>query len=242
MDFQGEPAKFNQYDSAGWQAGLKIDRLVRSRRKTITIVVAEDGTLEVRAPLAARRADIQGAVEAKTAWIEAVRARLPKILSPQQRTAAGRTVYYLGQLYPLQYVQRGPAVALADGKLQVHLGAGVGSDAAVLLEAWYRRQARAYLEERTRQLAAQCGFRYARVSIGSARTRWGSCSTSGTISYPWRLVMAPPGVVDYVILHELVHTVIPNHSRAYWERLEQLAPDFDQQRAWLKVHHGEMVL
>jgi predicted metal-dependent hydrolase len=223
---------------------MKIDRLVRSQRKSISIHVAQDGTLEVRVPTRARLADIQAAVDSRAGWIMEVRARLAaarQAPTAAGRAADGRYLYYLGQVYRLRCVDRGPAVALDGAEMLVNAG-GAPETAPAVLEAWYRRQARAYLEGRTQQLAAQWGFRYGQVRIGSARTRWGSCSTSGTISYPWRLVMAPPAVVDYVIAHELAHTEIPNHSRAFWQRLNGLVPDCVHKRAWLKEHNHEMVV
>jgi len=72
------------------------------------------------------------------------------------------------------------------------------------------------------------------IRISSARTRWGSCSSRGTLSFTYRLVMAPPDVVDYVVLHELVHTQIHNHSKTFWNKVAKLMPDYKPRLAWLK--------
>ena len=90
------------------------------------------------------------------------------------------------------------------------------------------------LNERSASYARAHGFSYRRINITSARTRWGSCSTRGSVSFTWRLIMAPLAVVDYVILHELAHTQIPNHSRHFWDRMGQLLPDYRSHRQWLK--------
>jgi predicted metal-dependent hydrolase len=86
------------------------------------------------------------------------------------------------------------------------------------------------------------GFREMKVRISSARTRWGSCSQKGNLSFTWRLVMAPPDVIDYVVVHELCHTREMNHSRSFWEQVEAILPDFRQRRRWLKEYGKLLVL
>ena len=106
--------------------------------------------------------------------------------------------------------------------------------AAELFLRWYKEQATLLLFERVLTLAKEYGFKYQKLRISSARTRWGSCSSLGTLSFTYRLVMAPPQVVDYVVLHELVHTQVRNHSKAFWDKLGKLMPDYKQRLAWLK--------
>jgi predicted metal-dependent hydrolase len=106
--------------------------------------------------------------------------------------------------------------------------------AAEAFENWYKQQARLFLSERVSALAAEYGFRYQKIRISSARTRWGSCSSLGTLSFTYRLIMAPTQVVDYVIVHELVHTRVRNHSKTFWNKVGQLMPDYKSRLAWLK--------
>jgi hypothetical protein len=84
--------------------------------------------------------------------------------------------------------------------------------------------------------ATELGLVYASLRITSARRRWGSCGPKGTLNFSWRLVMAPPPVIDYVIVHELAHLEIRNHSRLFWERVARWSPDYKQQQAWLKAN------
>ncbi|NPV77748.1 MAG: M48 family metallopeptidase, partial [Anaerolineae bacterium] len=74
------------------------------------------------------------------------------------------------------------------------------------------------------------------IKITSAKTRWGSCSAKGTVSFPWRLVMAPVPVIDYVVVHELVHILEKNHSRAFWNKVRAIMPDYQQKIRWLEVN------
>ncbi len=77
---------------------------------------------------------------------------------------------------------------------------------------------------------------YKSIRITSARTRWGSCSSKGNLSFTWRLVMAPPQVIDYVVAHELAHLQVRNHSPAFWQKVKTIMPDYLQYRRWLDAH------
>jgi predicted metal-dependent hydrolase len=82
--------------------------------------------------------------------------------------------------------------------------------------------------------AAQYGLRYEKIRITSAQTRWGSCSPKGTLSFTWRLVMAPLEVIDYVVIHELAHLRVKNHSKTFWAEVESMLPDYTRHVAWLR--------
>ncbi len=114
--------------------------------------------------------------------------------------------------------------------------------AAAAFKAWYRAQARALVEERVRQYAARYGFSYRQVRITSARTRWGSCSAKGTLCFTWRLVMAPPECIDYVVVHELAHLRVANHSPAFWREVGAILPDYKARRKWLRVNGRSLTL
>ena len=103
-----------------------------------------------------------------------------------------------------------------------------------VFEKWYRARALQVLSERVNLLAARFGFRYEKLRITSARTRWGSCSSRGTLSFVWRLVMAPLEVIDYVVIHELTHLKIKNHSAQFWAEVARLMPAYKSSRDWLK--------
>ncbi len=103
-------------------------------------------------------------------------------------------------------------------------------------ESWYRAEAKAYIEARLREYGAKFGFTYNNVTIRSARSRWGSCSAKKNLSFNWRLIKAPQDVVDYVILHELVHTEIMDHSKRFWSRVAEVCPRYKEHKAWLKTY------
>ena len=90
------------------------------------------------------------------------------------------------------------------------------------------------LSEKVSIQAQQNDFTWKKIRISSARTRWGSCSSNGTLSFTWRLVLAPPEVIDYVVVHELAHTRIRDHSPKFWRRVAEIMPDYKRHVSWLK--------
>ena len=86
------------------------------------------------------------------------------------------------------------------------------------------------------------GIDYGRITIRNQKTRWGSCSSKGTLSFNWRLMLAPPAVLDYVVVHELCHLTHMDHSPAFWQAVEAVCPDYRNLRKWLKEHGNELVL
>jgi predicted metal-dependent hydrolase len=219
-----------------------IDQIIRSRRKTIALIIQPDGRLVVRAPLRVSNEAIRQLVEKKADWIKTKQAQIkssPPPPAPKKYTT-GEEFWYLGQLYPLEIVKAPRPALTLNGKFT--LAQASLPNAPEVFEGWYKRQAALVLAERVQWYAAQHGFRYSKVRITSARTRWGSCSPLGTLSFTWRLVMAPLPVIDYVVVHELVHLQIKNHSKQFWAKVGMLMPDYPQRRKWLKTNQSSLTL
>ncbi len=102
------------------------------------------------------------------------------------------------------------------------------------VEAFYRRAARKKIIERTAWYAKIMGVTYGRISIRAAKTRWGSCSGEGNLNFHWKLILMPPEILDYVVVHELAHRKQMNHSPLFWAEVEKVLPDYKARRAWLK--------
>jgi predicted metal-dependent hydrolase len=214
---------------------IPVNQIIRSKRKTLALVVKPDGTVFVRAPLRASKAVIAEFVEKNRGWIEKHQAKALAYLSPAPRGyLPGETFLYLGTGYGLEIVERQQESLRLEGSFK--LAVSQQSDASSVFERWYRQGARQVLTARVEFFARQYDFRYKRIRITSARTRWGSCSATGSLSFSWRLVQAPLAVVDYVVVHELVHTVFHNHSKQFWHRVGTIMPDFQEQRRWLREH------
>ena len=110
------------------------------------------------------------------------------------------------------------------------------------LEAIYRKAAREYFPKRVSHYAHILGVTYGKISIRDQKTRWGSCSSEGNLSFNWRLILAPPDVLDYVVIHELCHRKEMNHSKEFWTLVESLMPDYKERRKWLRENGKNLTL
>ena len=211
-----------------------VDQIIRSQRKTIAIIVQRDGKVIVRAPLKTPERMIRVFVESKSDWINEKKLQgLQRVALPTRKFAEGEKFLLLGREIPLHLVQ-GQTVALGLDEAGFHLSVKALPRALPVFERWYKLQAGQVLTRRVQLLATQHGFHYEKIRISSARTRWGSCSSRGVLSFTWRLVMAPQDVVDYVVIHELAHLKIKNHSAVFWIEVARLMPDYKRGRDWLK--------
>jgi len=221
---------------------IKIDQLIRSRRKTIALIVQLDGRLAVRAPLRATKRQILDFVERKSAWIRSkqeLALKSSSITKPKEYVS-GESFWFLGQTYRLQIVEN--AGQLLSLNHCFCLDRDALPQAQKVFIQWYRQQARRVISERLAWYASRYGYSYRQIKITSARTRWGSCSSKRTISFTWRLVMAPLPVIDYVVVHELAHTSVKNHDKAFWSKVKAILPGYPQQAAWLKTNGALLFL
>jgi predicted metal-dependent hydrolase len=116
----------------------------------------------------------------------------------------------------------------------------LGLEGLAVSESEARIAARELVSALAEEEAGRLGVAYRRIRIGGQRTLWGSCSPSGTLSFNWRLVLAPTEVLDYVIVHELCHLRVPDHSRRFWALVEERRPHWREQRHWLREHGPEL--
>jgi len=110
------------------------------------------------------------------------------------------------------------------------------------LEARYRQAARDYIPVRVAHYEKILGVTHTAIRIRDQKTRWGSCSAKGNLNFNWRLMLAPPRVLDYVVVHELCHRKEMNHSPAFWDIVKQVLPDYMEQRKWLRDNGNTLVL
>ena len=106
------------------------------------------------------------------------------------------------------------------------------------LEARYRELARMVISQRVSYFAAKMDVTYGRISIRAQKTRWGSCSGQGNLNFNWKLILMPPEILDYVVVHELAHRKQMNHSKLFWAEVERILPDYERRRRWLKENGG----
>jgi predicted metal-dependent hydrolase len=216
---------------------IQIDKLIRAKRRTIAIIIERDGTLTVRAPIRVSQTQIAAFIQEKSAWIVKTREKLKSIVEiPAKSYTNGEKFPFLGSCFNLKLVppQR-PSLKFDNGFTLSHTAQKKGE---ATFTRWYKDQAYKIISERVEKYAKLYNFTPKQVKITSAKTRWGSCSPNGTLNFTWRLVMAPLEVIDYVVVHELVHLNIKNHSSKFWKAVEKIYPTYKQQRKWLR-ENGE---
>lgn len=224
------------------QHEIHIDQLIRSKRRTISLEINPDGSLTVRAPMRAPDEEIKALVNSKKDWIikkQKLASEKAKEALPKQ-FVSGEMFLYLGVNYPLEIVDKRSAPLVLNGKFL--LAAGLQAHARQVFEKWYRAQASQVIKPRTAALADRYDFQFTMIRINGAKTRWGSCGPKGSLNFPWRLVMAPENVIDYVIVHELVHLRVRNHSKGYWQAVKGIMPDYEERLNWLKENGHRLSL
>lgn len=215
---------------------VTVRRLARSRR--LRLRVLPDGSVLVTVPRLAPARLVDQFVAEHQQWINDQRT---KILDRRQYLTASRENLLL-RGRPLQFrlsvnSQLKGAVALEGDRLSVISQSEDDGTVRQLLESWYKQQAKMYFGNRLPLLADVVNRDVVHLSIRSSRTRWGACTSRNTISLNWRLILAPDWVSDYVIYHELAHLTHMNHSKRFWQLVEDYHPRYQEAEAWLKDHH-----
>ena len=218
-----------------------------SRRRTILLRIAGLHRLEITAPVGTGADKLQQLLRDKAAWLLRQMQRLETTVTSSTNASLthGATLLFQGAPHSLLLLADGgkkPQVTRNHGAIAIHLPELVGydNDPAVYrtLKKWYGEQALTRLVERTRYWAAHIGVTPSRIALRDQKTRWGSCSSLGAISYNWRIIMAPPPVLDYLVIHELCHMLQANHSPKYWLEVARWCPDYKNQRGWLRQNGG----
>jgi predicted metal-dependent hydrolase len=207
-----------------------IRRSPRARR--IRVRVDPYHGVEVVIPQRATKREAQAAVHELRPWIDR---RLTEAAEARQRlTSPPGTVPFLGARLRLH---RDP------GRRGVRRdGDALWVPNAEALERWYRAQAKHEIGRRLAAATQALGKPHTTLAIRSQRTRWGSCSSTGAMSFNWRLMLAPEAVLDYVVWHEACHLVVMDHSIRFWALVERHVPDYREHRSWLRRNGAALVL
>jgi predicted metal-dependent hydrolase len=211
-----------------------IRRSDRARRVRVTVDATRG--VEVVLPRRAPEREAAAAVQELRPWIERRVAELERARAAVRDR--GEFVPYLGQPLRLVAEPRRSRVHRRGSDLLVPAGAGQRP----ALERFYRRAAHAEIAPRLDRACATLGVSYTRLTIRSQRTRWGSCSRSGTISFNWRLLLAPEPVLDYVIWHEACHLRVMDHSPRFWKLVGEGCPQYREHVRWLRRNGATLVL
>lgn len=222
---------------AGGELAVEVRESARARR--LTIKVAPGRSPEVVVPVGTPRREIERLLRRNRDWIERKTEELRRAAADDRLGLARPGVAWVhGEAVPIVNLAGArPVASLRDGTLHVR---GRREQAPAAIERWYRREARRRLDLICAREAAALGVSPRHISVRDQRTRWGSCSPSGSLCFSWRLLLAPFEVMDYVAVHELCHLRELNHSPAFWALLDEARPGWPAQAAWLKEHAVEI--
>jgi predicted metal-dependent hydrolase len=210
----------------------------RERRKTLLLTIERDGRVVMRVPYHTPEREIEAFFNGKLSWVK-------KKISEKKRNVqgtehpkqfiSGEKFLYLGEHYPLEIREPGRGrgrLALTHGSFL--LDSDYTAKARDIFIQWYKERAREIFTERVNFYSRKLKLYPKEIRISSAKTRYGSCTADNKVFFSFRLVMAPYPKIDYVIVHELVHIKIKNHSQRFWNYMKEVMPEYGTYRKWLK--------
>lgn len=210
---------------------ILVRRTRRARRLSLR-VSALDGRVTMSLPMRTPLREAQVFAREKESWIRDTLANRPD----EARPVIGGSVLFQGTDVNV-VAGAGRVARLVDGQISVPDNpARVGFRVAAFMKV----AAREKLREASDSYAAQLGVSYGRLTLRDTRSRWGSCSAEGNLMYSWRLIMAPPEVLDYVAAHEVAHLLEMNHSPDYWRVVSSIYPQYKPPRAWLRKNGQQL--
>ncbi|HUR16316.1 MAG TPA: SprT family zinc-dependent metalloprotease [Candidatus Limnocylindrales bacterium] len=223
-----------------------IRRSARARHSRITIT--EQAQAVVVLPLRAPEQDAADLVARYRTWVHRNVGRMAArraALDGRPSIDSGRELFWLGirhRVVSLAAIdgRARSSVRVVDGRVVVTSALQEKRSTAQIIDAWFRSHAKREISARVAARAPDLGVSPRSVTIRDQKSRWGSASARGTLSFSWRLLMCPPEVLEYVVVHELAHMKITGHPRAFWRLVGRHHPDVRGARRWLREHHDEI--
>src|SRR5215216_1319437 len=221
--------------------------VIKTRRIKTSEVIVDANTITVRTPYNKDRTEIQKLVLDKASWIlkkqKEYRETTPEVTKPSFKE--NTTLPYLGNNYSLKINknQARNSTEIVDGKFLVQVTSAKPSSSIIkkLYENWLIEEAQDVFENKVEKYSKKIGVRVKRITIKNLKNRWGSLTKSGAINLNLNLIKAPEDVIDYIVLHELCHLKIKDHSHYYWDLLHKFMPDYHDKIEWLKVNGSNLL-
>lgn len=215
-------------------------KIIRSKRRSIALVITSDATLTVHAPMRASLEYIDKVIFEKMSWIIRKIAQMqarPKV--QPKNFVEGELLLFLGAEYPMR-IDGGNVIGIENGELL--FPRTLLPRAKESMVKWYKREARKIITQRADHFSKLMGVEFTSIKLSSARGRWGSCSHKNSLNFNWRLIMTSIEVLDYVVVHELAHIHHKNHSQSFWCEVQSFSPAFKQHKSWLKVNGATLFI
>ncbi|PCC70356.1 hypothetical protein SAMN02745121_03315 [Nannocystis exedens] len=219
---------------------LEFELRLSPRRRSVQITVDRGGELVLIAPEQCSQDIIESFVRSRRMWIFTKLAEKEALRhpAPAKQFVNGEGLRYLGRSYRLLFVEKQDVpVKLTGGRFCLRR-----RDAARAREdmvAWYTAHGQAWLSARLTRFCARVGVIVEDLRVQDLGYRWGSCGRRGAVNFHWKTILLPPRIIDYILVHELVHIHEPHHTSAFWARLERVLPDYPARKQWL-ADHGQI--
>lgn len=218
----------------------------------MSVIVDPAEGVVVRAPQRVNESQIQEIVLKKAPWILGKMKTMRELVaSPQEKEfVSGESFLYLGRHYRLKvFKAKEPLskVSLVEGRFKIHVDSSLDDETREramrdALAEWYVVHAYQHLRERVCLYASKVDAHPSRIVVKRQSKRWGSCTKNKVVAFNWKIIMAPMSVVDYVVVHELCHMRMRDHSPDFWGLLRSVLPDYEERRTWLRINGRKLSL
>jgi len=223
-------------------------RLIHSsRQKTIELIIDLDSGFTVKAPSGMSREEVAVNLQRKANWIINNLDKMNEVIRNETRKEflSGEKFLYKGKHYRLKVVQVSeeivPSLIFTQSKFMAYVPANVPEyDYPRIIQPlfinFYNEKAEKVLKQRARKYLLYFDDKPSLIKIQTLKNKWGNCSKTNQLRFNWRVVMAKMSIVDYVVVHELCHTKYKDHSKAFWNEVQKILPDYEERKEWLRVH------
>jgi predicted metal-dependent hydrolase len=215
--------------------------IIKSKRIRTSEIIVESDKVTIRTPLNKSKSDIEGIISGKASWIlkkqKEYKETIPQIIKPTYEE--GSTLPYLGKNYPLRIIKNRSEynIKFCDGEFIIEIKSAKAPPAKIkkIYEKWLIEKAKSVFKRKVDEYSEKLGINIERIVIKNLKNRWGSMTKEGAINLNVNLLKAPEDVIDYIILHELCHLKVKEHSHHYWDYVRRYMTNYQEKIEWLKV-------
>lgn len=211
---------------------MMITNLIREKRKTLSIMINREGELIIKAPKNMPLSEITQFIQSKEKWINSHQLQIKNRLDANKDIINLEKVLVLGNKFEINYIDNLKEIKEEGNKIFVPTK--FYPKKQQYIAKWLKNKAIPIIENRVLYFSTNYKIKFNSISLINAKTRWGTCSSMKEISFNWRVIMLPPRLIDYIIIHELMHILEANHSANFWKLVETVMPDYKKRKEELK--------
>jgi len=212
---------------------IEIKEILRSNRKTISLTITPSGEVVVKAPLKAPDSAIYNFVNSKQDWINSRLEKINSALNDYKDVLSYTKFMFLGNIYDVYRSPKSTKIAIENNKVVVPMAWNTDKIYKKFI-VFYKKAAQDILIARTKEIASILKLKPTEISISGSRGRWGACTNLGQIILSWRAIMLETDLIDYIIVHELMHLEELNHSPKFWANVQKIYPKYKLARNKMK--------